>query len=142
MCGIIVSIIVIHVTWYIRYNEVDILVSEFHPHAIVLGMYTVYCMLMCVSVCVCVCVCVCMCVCMCMYNEVDTLVSEFHPHAIVLGTYHNICIVCIGVVSVVSQYMVYNCVYYCDTCYIRYNEVDTLVSEFHPHAIVLGTCHM
>jgi hypothetical protein len=25
---------------------------------------------------------------------------------------------CIGVVSVFSQYMVYNCVYYCDTCYI------------------------
>jgi hypothetical protein len=24
----------------------------------------------------------------------------------------------IGVVSVVSQYMVYNCVYYCDTCYM------------------------
>jgi hypothetical protein len=24
----------------------------------------------------------------------------------------------IGVVSVDSQYMVYNCVYYCDTCYL------------------------
>jgi hypothetical protein len=24
-----------------------------------------------------------------------------------------------GVVSVVSQYMVYYCVYYCDTCYIH-----------------------
>jgi hypothetical protein len=26
------------------------------------------------------------------------------------------CIICIGVVSVVNQY---NCVYYCDTCYIQ-----------------------
>jgi hypothetical protein len=28
------------------------------------------------------------------------------------------CITIIGVVSVVIQYMVYNCVYCCDTCYI------------------------
>jgi hypothetical protein len=28
---------------------------------------------------------------------------------------HTLCDIIIGVVSVVSQYMVYNCVYYCDT---------------------------
>jgi hypothetical protein len=29
------------------------------------------------------------------------------------------CHIIIGVVCVCIQYMVYNCVYYCDTCYIR-----------------------
>jgi hypothetical protein len=72
------------------YNEVDTLVSEFHPHAIVLGT--------CHNICI-VCIgvvsvvsqynCVYYCVtCYIRYNEVDTLVSEFHPHAIVLGTCH------------------------------------------------------
>jgi hypothetical protein len=35
---------------------------------------------------------------------------------------HLVCIICIGVVNVYMQYMVYNCVYYCDMpiCYMLY----------------------
>jgi hypothetical protein len=54
--------------------------------------------------CICVCICVCMyvyvCVCVCVYVCMSYGVEK------------------IGVVSVYMVYMVYNCVYYCDTCYI------------------------
>jgi hypothetical protein len=36
-------------------------------------------------------------------------------------------IICIGVVSVVSQY---NCVYYCNTCYIRYTYLGRAKSKW------------
>jgi hypothetical protein len=62
--------------------------------------------------CVCVCVCVCVYVCVCQIGANGAPKDE--PLIILQG--QCMCIEYIGVFSVYNQY---NCVYYCDTCYVR-----------------------
>jgi hypothetical protein len=44
-------------------------------------------------------------------------------HRVLRHHLRDVCVSYIGVVSVFSQYMVYNCVYYCDTYRFKKNDM-------------------
>jgi hypothetical protein len=75
--------------------------------------YVCMCYVLCVYVCMCMCVYVYVCMCVCV-EQCEPVPSE-EARRPLSGRFFPLYVSDIGVVSVFIQYMVYNCVYYCDT---------------------------